>query len=139
MSTRPAPLATYRLQVNQTFTLDDAAREVPYLGALGVSHVYLSPLLQATPGSQHGYDVVAHDRISAEAGGAPAMGRLSSALRQHGMGAVLDIVPNHMAVPVPESLNEPLWHLLRDGADSPYSAWFDLDRRTGEKPLMPVL
>ncbi len=139
MSTRRTPLATYRLQVNQTFTLDDAARDVSYLAALGVSHVYLSPLLQAGPGSVHGYDVVAHDRISAPAGGSAALGRLSSSLRQHGMGAVLDIVPNHMAVPVPEYLNEPLWHFLRDGPTSPYAAWFDLDPVDGDKPLMPVL
>src|SRR3954451_16456875 len=109
MTSRRTPLATYRLQVNQTFTLDDAARDVAYLAALGVSHVYLSPLLQAGPGSMHGYDVVAHDQISVQAGGAAGLGRLSSALHGHGMGAVLDVVPNHMAVPVPESLNEPLW------------------------------
>jgi (1->4)-alpha-D-glucan 1-alpha-D-glucosylmutase len=135
----PAPKATYRLQVNHTFTLDDAARVVAYLSALGVSHAYLSPLLQATPGSMHGYDVVAHDRISEQAGGLGALGRLSTSLRAHGMGAVLDIVPNHMAVPVPESLNQPLWHFLRDGTESSYANWFDVDRTTGHMPLMPVL
>src|SRR3954469_16631927 len=134
-----APGATYRLQVNHTFTLDDAARVVAYLQALGVSHAYLSPLLQATPGSMHGYDVVAHDRISAEAGGLDALGRLSRQLREHGLGAVLDVVPNHMAVPVPESLNEQLWQFLRDGDDSPYASWFDIDRSTDHMPLMPVL
>ena len=139
MPSRPAPQATYRLQVNHTFTLDDASREVAYLAALGVSHVYLSPLLQAAPGSMHGYDVVAHDRISDEAGGLDALGRLSASLGRHGLGAVLDIVPNHMAVPVPESLNQPLWHYLQLGDKSPYATWFDIDRSTDHMPLMPVL
>jgi (1->4)-alpha-D-glucan 1-alpha-D-glucosylmutase len=139
MARRPAPLATYRLQINQSFTLDDAARHVAYLSALGISHVYLSPLLEATPGSMHGYDVIAHDRISEQAGGLDALGRLSTALRGHDLGAVLDIVPNHMAVPVPESLNEQLWQFLRDGDSSDYAAWFDIDRSAGGRPLMPVL
>src|SRR5436305_8457154 len=133
------PGALYRLQINADFTLDDAAAQVPYLKALGVTHVYLSPLLQAAPGSMHGYDVVAHDRISEQAGGIAALDRLSAALRAHGLGAVLDIVPNHMAVPVPESLNQPLWHFLRHGDDSEYATWFDVDRTVDHQPLMPVL
>ena len=60
-------------------------------------------------------------------------------LREHELGAVLDIVPNHMAVPVPESLNQPLWHFLRDGDDSEYATWFDVDRTVDHQPLMPVL
>ncbi|BEP16142.1 malto-oligosyltrehalose synthase [Acidothermaceae bacterium B102] len=133
------PGSAYRLQIHGDFTLDDAAAQVPYLKALGVTHVYLSPLLQATPGSMHGYDVVAHDRISEQAGGLPALERYSAAARAHGLGTVLDIVPNHMAVPVPESLNQPLWQFLRDGLDSDYASWFDVDRSVDEVPLMPVL
>src|SRR5256885_13824 len=75
-----------------------ASAVVPYLTRLGVSHLYTSPIPQAAPGSTHGYDVVDHSHINAELGGADGYERLQRALRQHGMGHVLDIVPNHMAV-----------------------------------------
>ena len=95
---REVPRATYRVQLHAGFTLDDAAALVPYLAELGVSHLYASPVLQAAPGSTHGYDVVDHSRVSAELGGADAFERLTDTLRAHGMGLVLDIVPNHMAI-----------------------------------------
>ena len=133
------PGSAYRLQIHADFTLDDAAEQTPYLKALGVTHVYLSPLLQAAPGSMHGYDVVAHDRISEPAGGAAALERYSAAAQAHGLGTILDIVPNHMAVPVPESLNQQLWQFLRDGEDSEFATWFDVDRTVDPIPLMPVL
>jgi (1->4)-alpha-D-glucan 1-alpha-D-glucosylmutase len=137
---RPTPVSTYRLQIGPAFTLDDAADQADYLAALGVSHVYLSPLLQPAPGSTHGYDVVDPSRINQAAGGRPALGRLSKALRRNEIGAVADVVPNHMAVPTPAHLNEPLWSVLRDGPSSPYAAWFDVDWSVPDHAvMMPVL
>ncbi|MFD9593500.1 malto-oligosyltrehalose synthase [Kitasatospora sp. NPDC059973] len=126
---RPAavPSATYRLQLQPGFTLHDATAAVPYLAALGVSHLHLSPLLEAAPGSTHGYDTVDHGRISAQLGGEPALRALAAEAHRHGLRLLADVVPNHMAVPVPERLNRPLWHVLRDGPDSPYAPWFDID------------
>jgi (1->4)-alpha-D-glucan 1-alpha-D-glucosylmutase len=132
------PVSTYRLQIHSGFTFDDAAAIVPYLRDLGVTHAYLSPILQAAPGSAHGYDVVDHGALSADAGGEPAFRRLAAALREHGLSAVADLVPNHMAVPEPESLNRALWTVLRDGPTSSHAAWFDVDWEAGPL-LMPVL
>ncbi|MGG5259395.1 malto-oligosyltrehalose synthase [Phycicoccus avicenniae] len=137
---RVVPTATYRLQVHGGFGFDDAAAHVPYLASLGVSHVYLSPVLQAAPGSTHGYDVLDHTRISEEAGGREAFDRLVAACREHGLGVVVDVVPNHMAVPSPEHLNAPFWSLLREGRRSPYAGWFDVDWvAEDDRLLMPVL
>ncbi|NHA67530.1 malto-oligosyltrehalose synthase [Phycicoccus flavus] len=137
---RVVPTATYRLQVHGGFTFDDAADHVPYLASLGVSHVYLSPILQAAPGSTHGYDVLDHTRVFTEAGGRGSFERLVAACREAGLGIVVDVVPNHMAVPSPEHLNAPFWSLLREGARSPYAGWFDVDWvAEDERILMPVL
>ncbi|WP_316520623.1 malto-oligosyltrehalose synthase [Kitasatospora brasiliensis] len=127
---RPAatvPTASYRLQLQPGFTLRDATAAVPYLAALGVSHLHLSPLLEAVPGSTHGYDTVDHTRISEQLGGEPALRELAAAAHRHGLRLIADVVPNHMAVPAPERLNRPLWQVLRDGPDSPYARWFDID------------
>ncbi|MFJ1702421.1 malto-oligosyltrehalose synthase [Kitasatospora sp. NPDC088346] len=121
------PTASYRLQLQPGFTLHDAGRAVPYLAALGVSHLHLSPLLEAVPGSTHGYDTVDHTRISEQLGGEDALRDLAAEARRHGLGLIADVVPNHMALPVPEQLNQPLWQVLRDGPDSPYAPWFDID------------
>lgn len=137
---RPVPTSTYRLQVQPAFTYDDAAAVAGYLARLGVTHAYLSPVLQAAPGSEHGYDVVDHSRLSDEAGGRPAFERMLAALRAEGLSAVADVVPNHMAVPTPASANTALWSVLRDGPFSPYVAWFDVDWTTDDHALlMPVL
>ncbi len=134
------PTATYRLQLHDGFGFDDAARCAEYLAALGISHVYLSPVLLAAPGSRHGYDVVDHTRLSAEAGGAEAYARMTRALDAAGLSVVLDIVPNHMAVPTPASLNRALWSVLRDGPGSQYAPWFDVDWSVEQRALlMPVL
>jgi (1->4)-alpha-D-glucan 1-alpha-D-glucosylmutase len=134
------PTATYRLQVHAGFGFDDAAQQADYLAALGISHAYLSPVLQAAPGSMHGYDVVDHTRLSADAGGEPAFRRLVEALHADGLGAVADVVPNHMAVPTPAYLNAPLWSVLRDGPESPYAGWFDVDWSVSDHAmLVPVL
>jgi len=119
------PLATYRLQLHRGFTFDDAARIAPYLGSLGVSHAYCSPVLRARPGSEHGYDVVSHREINPELGGRAGFERMAAALRTHGIGIVLDIVPNHMSVTGPDNA----WWLdvLENGPASPFAGYFDID------------
>jgi (1->4)-alpha-D-glucan 1-alpha-D-glucosylmutase len=140
--TRPSvvPSSTYRLQIRPGFGFDAARAVVDHLDALGVTHLYLSPILQAAPGSTHGYDVVDHKRLSTEAGGRQAFTELARALRERGMAAVADVVPNHMAVPTPVRLNEALWSVLRDGPGSPFARWFDVDWSVPSRAvLMPVL
>src|SRR5271155_3098333 len=95
---RVDPIATYRVQLNPQFGLDAAAEIVAYLAELGISHLYCSPCMQAAPGSTHGYDVVDCHHVSKELGGEAAHERMCAALRQAGMGQLLDIVPNHMAI-----------------------------------------
>src|SRR5262249_18527518 len=136
----PAPTSTYRLQLRPGFGFDAAAEVVPYLAELGVSHLYLSPILQAAPGSVHGYDVVDHTVLSADLGGPDGFRRRRAAAREPGLGLVLDIVPNHMALPTPESLNRPFWSVLRDGPHSEYARWFDVDWEACDQAiLLPVL
>ncbi|MGL5858759.1 MAG: malto-oligosyltrehalose synthase [Angustibacter sp.] len=137
---RPTPSSTYRVQIGPGFGFDDATAIVTHLARLGVSHLYLSPVLQPAVGSTHGYDVVDHDRISQDAGGRPAFDRLAAAAADAGVGLVVDVVPNHMAIPTPQLLNVPLWSVLADGPDSPYASWFDIDWSVpGRTLLMPVL
>jgi (1->4)-alpha-D-glucan 1-alpha-D-glucosylmutase len=139
---RTVPTSTYRLQLSGRFTLDDLADHVPYMARLGVSHVYLSPIYTARHGSPHGYDIVDYGCINRELGGQAAWRRLADALRAHRMGAVLDVVPNHMAAD-PE--HNALWRqVLRDGPSSPAARFFDIDWRplTGlvrDKVLLPIL
>jgi (1->4)-alpha-D-glucan 1-alpha-D-glucosylmutase len=119
------PRATNRLQLNKDFTFDDAVKILPYLARLGVSHVYCSPILRARPGSMHGYDIVAHDEINPELGGAAGHKRLSAALREHGMGQLLDMVPNHMGV---LGADNAWWmDVLENGPASAYAQYFDID------------
>ena len=92
----PVPSSTYRLQLHAGFTADDAAEIVPYLARLGVGHLFCSPVLQAAPGSTHGYDVVDHTRISEEIGGEEALHRLAEAAHSHGMGIVVDLSLIHI-------------------------------------------
>ena len=136
---RPVPTSTYRLQLHAGFTADDAAAIMPYLARLGVGHVFCSPVLQAAPGSTHGYDVVDHDRISAEIGGEEALRRLADAAHAHGIGLIVDVVPNHMAIPTPIWHNRALWSVLREGPRSPYAEWFDVDLDGELSLLVPVL
>lgn len=135
------PASTYRLQLCPDFTFAAAEAAVPHLASLGVSHLHLSPVLEAAPGSTHGYDVTDHSRVRAELGGEAGLRSLAGAARAHGLGLVLDIVPNHMAVPTPLRLNRPLWEVLRDGPGSPYARWFDIDWEAGggrvALPLLP--
>jgi malto-oligosyltrehalose synthase len=132
------PVATYRLQLRKEFGFAEAGELAGYLAALGVSHVYLSPILQAAPGSAHGYDVVDHSRVSEDLGGEDAFAAMAARMREHGLAIVLDLVPNHMTIPVPENLNPAFWEVLRDGPDSPYARWFDIDWSEGAV-VLPVL
>lgn len=132
------PTATYRLQLQPEFPFAAAAAALPYLASLGVSHVHLSPVLEAVPGSAHGYDVVDHARVRDELGGEEGLRALSRTAREHGLGLVVDIVPNHMAM-APRH-NRALWEVLREGPKSAYARWFDIDwDAQGGQVLLPVL
>ena len=135
-----APVSTYRLQLRDSFGFGQAAEQAGYLAALGVTHVYLSPILQANPGSPHGYDVVDHSRVSADLGGEPAFREMAEEFHRRGLGVVVDVVPNHMARPTPEYLNRQLWSMLYHGRKSEFAHWFDVDWDAQEdKLLMPIL
>ena len=139
---RRTPRATYRLQMRPGFGFADAAQVADYLAELGVSHVYFSPYLQAAPGSEHGYDVVDHGRVNEELGGAEAHARMCEALAAHGLGQVIDVVPNHMSVSTRD--NTWWWDVLENGPASRYAGYFDVDwdpleEKLKNKVLMPVL
>ena len=133
------PSNTYRLQITEDFDLFEAARRLPYLRELGVDWVYLSPLLAAEPGSAHGYDVVAHDRIDPARGGEEGLAALSKEARRLDMGVLVDIVPNHVGVATPAE-NAWWWDLLKHGRDSVHAAAFDVDWDAGDgKVRIPVV
>jgi len=128
------------LQLHAGFGFAQAGALAGYLADLGASHAYLSPVLQAAPGSMHGYDVVDHSRVSADLGGEAALRAAAGTFHAHGLGVIADIVPNHMATPVPESLNQQLWSVLRDGPGSEFAHWFDVDWAAQDgRLLLPVL
>ncbi|MFG1211663.1 malto-oligosyltrehalose synthase [Xanthobacter flavus] len=132
--TSALPRATYRLQFHKGFTFDDGAAVVPYLADLGISHLYASPILKARAGSTHCYDVVDPAHVNPELGGEEGLRRLVAALRGHGMGLVVDIVPNHMGVGGDEN---PYWlDVLRRGPDSPFAPLFDIDFKAGGGRLL---
>ena len=136
------PRATYRLQLNGDFTFAQATELVPYLAALGVSHVYLSPYFKARADSTHGYDIVDHNALNPEIGSRGDLDRLCATLREHGMGQVLDIVPNHVGV---LDADNAWWRdVLENGRAAPHASYFDIDwdRAREElrgKLLLPVL
>ncbi|HET7482304.1 MAG TPA: malto-oligosyltrehalose synthase [Actinomycetota bacterium] len=134
---RAIPRATYRVQLHRGFGFDDAAAVVPYLARLGISHLYCSPYLQAVLGSMHGYDVVDHTRLSDDLGGPDAHARLVDALDAAGMSHIVDVVPNHMAVT--ERANRLWWEVLRDGPESRYAGFFDIDWDPPESKLRRVV
>ena len=123
--TRPV-LSTYRLQLGPQFTFTDAGNLVDYLADLGVSHLYLSPVLTAAPGSAHGYDVTDPTTVSEVLGGPEGLAALSEAARTRGMGLVIDIVPNHVGIDPPET-NDWWWDVLRLGKESRFAEFFDID------------
>jgi (1->4)-alpha-D-glucan 1-alpha-D-glucosylmutase len=140
---RRLPEATYRLQFHKGFTFRDALAIVPYLHDLGVSHCYASPYLQSRPGSMHGYDITNHQKLNAEIGTEEEYNAWIAALREHGMGHILDTVPNHMGVLGNEN---PWWNdVLENGPASPYAAYFDIAWQSSPRPelrdrlLVPIL
>ncbi|NUT69846.1 malto-oligosyltrehalose synthase [Pseudarthrobacter sp. C4D7] len=133
------PVSTYRLQIRSSFTLFDAAEKVPYLKDLGVDWVYLSPILTAEKGSDHGYDVTDPSAVDPDRGGPEGLLALSKAAREHGMGVLVDIVPNHVGVATPAQ-NPWWWSLLKEGRGSPYAEAFDVDWDLGGgKVRLPML
>ena len=123
--TAAIPIATYRLQLTADFNFDAAAAVIPYLKALGISHLYASPFMKSRKGSTHGYDIVDHTRLNPELGGEAGFGRLSEALRRHDIGLILDFVPNHVGV---HFADNPWWlDVLEWGPASPHAVSFDID------------
>ena len=142
MNSARIPLATYRLQFNRNFTFKQAAELVPYLAELGISHCYASPYLRARPGSMHGYDIIDHNVLNPEIGTVEDFDAFVGALRAHGMGQILDVVPNHMGVMGADNA----WWLdvLENGQASTYAEFFDIDWEPLKdelqfKVLVPVL
>jgi (1->4)-alpha-D-glucan 1-alpha-D-glucosylmutase len=140
---RRLPEATYRIQFHKGFTFSDAAAIVPYLSDLGVTHLYASPYLQARPGSIHGYDITNHQRLNPEIGTGEGYEALAAVLHQHGMGQILDVVPNHMGV---VGNQNPWWNdVLENGPASPYAPFFDIAWQSSPRPelrnrlLVPIL
>ncbi|RRR75103.1 MAG: malto-oligosyltrehalose synthase [Candidatus Viridilinea halotolerans] len=139
---RRTPRATYRLQLNADFPLDAAAEVSAYLADLGVSDAYASPILTARVGSPHGYDITDHSQISPDLGGEAAFQCFSAALQQHGLGLILDVVPNHMGI---GDVRNTWWlDLLENGPSSIYAHYFDVDwdpvpSQLHNKVLLPVL
>jgi (1->4)-alpha-D-glucan 1-alpha-D-glucosylmutase len=136
------PLATYRFQLNRSFRFRDAASLVPYLQALGISDLYASPYLRARSGSLHGYDISNHNELNPEIGFRDDHEEMTDALRERGMGHLIDIVPNHMGIG--ESGNRWWMDVLENGPSSPFAKFFDIDwhplkRELDGKVLLPVL
>ena len=136
------PRATYRLQFRREFGFRDAEAVAPYLERLGVSHVYASPYLKARPGSTHGYDITDHAALNPELGTEEDFAAMCAAFGRHGLGQILDFVPNHMGV---GGADNPLWlDVLEWGPHSEHAGWFDIDwdpsrRYLHEKLLVPFL
>jgi (1->4)-alpha-D-glucan 1-alpha-D-glucosylmutase len=137
-----APRSTYRVQFRPEFGFDHAAGIADYLARLGISHLYASPYLQAAKGSTHGYDVIDPSRVNEELGGEEAHARFCRRLSEAGLGQVLDVVPNHMAIT--ERGNRWWWDVLENGPSSLYAAYFDVDwegpqERLRNTVLLPIL
>jgi (1->4)-alpha-D-glucan 1-alpha-D-glucosylmutase len=139
---RRRPESTYRLQFNSRFTFRDARALVPYLADLGVTDCYASPYLMARPGSLHGYDISDHNRLNPEIGGEEDYEAFVAALREHGLGQLLDVVPNHMGIG-----NSNAWwnDVLENGPASQRAGFFDIDWHSAlkaelqDKVLLPML
>ncbi|MBL8290542.1 MAG: malto-oligosyltrehalose synthase [Bryobacterales bacterium] len=144
MSERPSrlPASTYRFQLNEQFPFGAALEQLEYVRRLGVSDVYLSPILAARPGSVHGYDVIDHGRVNPDLGGEEGLRALAGAARAGGMGVMVDIVPNHMCV---SGWDNPAWlDVMENGPGSAHAAYFDIDwspptEGLANKVLLPVL
>ncbi len=136
------PQSTYRLQFHKDFRFQDAMHLVPYLHSLGISHVYASPVFRASPGSQHGYDICDHNELNPEVGSEAEFDGFVAALHEHGMGLILDFVPNHMGIA--ERRNQWWWDVLENGPSSCFAKYFDiqwhpLKAALDNKVLLPIL
>jgi (1->4)-alpha-D-glucan 1-alpha-D-glucosylmutase len=142
LGSRPhTPLSTYRVQLHKEFTFEHARQVVPYLARLGASDLYASPYLKATPGSTHGYDCTDHQQLNPEVGSEQTHRALCATLNTHGMGQVLDVVPNHMGI---ERDNRLWFDVLENGPSSMYAKYFDIDwapvkEELRDKVLLPIL
>ena len=135
----PPPVATYRIQLTPSFGFADTIGILDHLAALGVSHLYLSPVAEAVPGSLHGYDVIDHTQVRAEFGGPEGLRALLDAAHRCDLGVIIDHVPNHMSV-ADAHLNQRWWEMLRDGRDSPAADWFDVEWDAADsKVIVPKL
>jgi (1->4)-alpha-D-glucan 1-alpha-D-glucosylmutase len=136
---RRIPVSSYRLLLCPDFGFAEAGAIADYLVALGITHVCLSPILQAAPRSTYAYDVIDYSRISTELGGEPGLRAMAGRFRRHGFSVIVAVLPGHMAA-MPASLNHQLWSVLRDGAQSPYEHGFDLDWAAQDgRLLLPIL
>lgn len=138
----PEPVATYRLQMRAEFGFEKATGVLDYLADLGVSHVYTSPFLQATTGSTHGYDVVDPSKVNRELGSEESCRQFFQAIKEKGLGLMIDVVPNHMAIVGQQ--NPWWWDVLENGPSSCYANYFDVDWEASEelwpnKVLLPLL
>ena len=136
------PRATYRVQLHADFGFEQLAQIIPYLGDLGISDVYTSPIFRATPGSTHGYDVCDQNEVNTELGGAEGLMKVSALLRERGMGLLVDFVPNHMGVAVP--YNWRWMDVLEHGHQSRFASFFDIEwnpqqATLQERILIPML
>jgi (1->4)-alpha-D-glucan 1-alpha-D-glucosylmutase len=129
--------ATYRLQLRDSFTLDDARAVLPYLAELGITHAYLSPILQAAPGSTHNYDVVDPEHVSDALGGDAAFAAFAAEAARLGLSILLDIVPNHMSIA--GTANRWWLDMLENGPASYYAQFFDVDWASDDRVTLPVL
>lgn len=139
---RQVPTATYRLQFNHTFTFSDAITLLPYLKRLGISHVYASPYFGARPESMHGYDIIDHNTLNPSIGSMEEYELFIQALHSHGMGQILDTVPNHMGIN--DGGNSYWMDVLENGPSSPYASFFDIDwqplkQEMVNQVLLPIL
>ncbi|HEY0602613.1 MAG TPA: malto-oligosyltrehalose synthase [Herpetosiphonaceae bacterium] len=139
---RQIPTATYRMQFNRTFTFKDAQAQIPYLKALGISHIYASPYFRSRPESMHGYDICDHNSLNPAIGSEEDYQEFVRALHEQGMGQILDTVPNHMGIA--QAGNEYWQDVLENGPSSPYAAWFDIDwqplkQEMANQVLLPIL
>jgi (1->4)-alpha-D-glucan 1-alpha-D-glucosylmutase len=139
---RQIPTATYRLQFNRTFTFKDATALIPYFKALGISHLYASPYFRARAESMHGYDICDHNSLNPSIGSEQEYQEFVQTLHEHGMGQILDTVPNHMGIA--EATNEYWMDVLENGPSSPYATFFDIDwqplkQEMANQVLLPIL
>src|SRR5687767_5566011 len=140
---RRLPESTYRLQFHAGFTFDDARAIAPYLRDLGITHCYASPYLKARPGSTHGYDIIDHSSLNPEIGAEESYDAWVAALHEHGLGQILDTVPNHMGV----ATNDNAWwnDVLENGPASRFAGYFDIAWRSShrselqDRVLLPFL